>query len=90
MERLETQLDQRHEQIKLHQQQDQDAQAINAEGLKLARERKTEEALEKFRRAIEVPHNHDYALNAAQIILGTEDLKHQPELFTRPVTTSMD
>ena len=83
LEQLDTELKHRGEQIKQHQQQDESAQSVNAEGLKLAKQRQPELALEQFRKAVSLaPHNHNYMLNAAQIILLTEALKEQPDLFT--------
>ena len=39
------------------------------------------EALKKFREAHQIaPHNHNYALNAAQIILATDELKDKAHL----------
>ena len=70
------------QQAVLQQQQAQDAHGINSEGLQLARQQKPIEALKKFREAQKLaPYNHNYALNAAQIILGTDDLKKQPHLM---------
>lgn len=83
LQRLNANLDHQRQQSRLHQQQDDDAQKINAEGLQLARQGQTAEALDQFRKAVKLaPHNHDYALNAAQIIFSTEELKQQPQLFT--------
>ena len=81
LELLNTRMDERQQQISNIESQDHDAQTINSEGLQLARQQRPVEALKKFREAHQVaPHNHNYALNAAQIILATDELKEKAHL----------
>ncbi len=81
IERLNAQMADRQQQIANFESQDNDAQTINSEGLQLARQQRPVEALKKFREAHQVaPHNHNYALNAAQIILATDELKDKAHL----------
>lgn len=81
IERLNAQMADRQQQINQIEVQENDAQTINSEGLQLARQHRPVEALKKFREAHQVsPHNHNYALNAAQIILATDELKDKAHL----------
>ncbi|MDJ0832264.1 MAG: response regulator [Gammaproteobacteria bacterium] len=58
------------------EEDDQSARSINIEGLELAKQQQPLLALDKFRQASNLmPENPNYALNAAQIILTSEELK---------------
>lgn len=78
--KISSRLDVIKQEIKLQQENDKSAKSINRQGLKLAQQRQSLEALDKFKEAIKLmPQNPDYSLNAAQIILLNDDLKNDPE-----------
>ncbi len=80
LERLAPAMDKIRERTRQDEQDDQSARSINIEGLDLARQQQPLLALDKFRQASSLmPENPNYALNAAQIILTSDDLKKDPE-----------
>ncbi len=68
--------------IEQRQQNEQQAVAINREGMQFARQNQQLEALEKFRQAITLaPYHSNYALNAIQTILLNDAFKNDPALI---------
>jgi CheY-like chemotaxis protein/cytochrome c-type biogenesis protein CcmH/NrfG len=76
-----------HEQVAVNQVNDKSARSCNREGMGFANQKQAEAALLKFREAIELnPRNPDYALNATQIILTDETMKHDPKFIDEAKT----
>jgi len=70
------------EEINTRQGSELSAKEINREGMNLARQNQHHEALEKFRQSIELaPYHTNYALNAVQTILLSEELRNDPQLL---------
>jgi len=69
--------------IETEKKQDEIAREINQQGLFLLKQNQSQQAMDKFREAIDImPENPNYLLNAAQMILLDDNMRDDSKLMT--------
>ena len=82
MEKISTRMSHFEQAIEAEKKQDEVAREINQQGLILLKQKRSGEALDKFREAIStMPDNPNYLLNGAQMILLDDGMRSDPELM---------